>query len=175
MTRSQALKCLAVLAASYPRNGLEKHNLDTYALMLEDLDFVRVGEAMKRLTCKLKWFPSIAEIRAEVAEAELGDVLPAELAWGEVQKAIGRYGYSRMPEWSSNEMTAAVDAIGWRNICLDENVAATRARFIDAYGASRSRALTGLALGGHAQAPRRRIGRQAPIGELLRLGPVEDD
>ena len=53
-----------------------------------------------------------------------------------VQRAIGRIGSYQAPQFDCDEVQAAVEAIGWRAICLDENLSATRARWIDAYKAA---------------------------------------
>jgi len=169
MTEAEALSIVAVLAASYTKHDLTQANLNAYSAMLQDLDFVATGEAVKRLVCKAKWFPSISEIRTEVAEAKCAGIIEPELAWAEVLKAIGRYGLGGSPQWSTPVMAFAVDAVGWRSICLDENVASTRARFIDAYRATRLRAVDVQRLGTHA-VPGNRIGGSTSIRALLKGG-----
>lgn len=175
MKKAQALSCIAILAASYPRQELNPDTLNAYATMLQDLEFEAVDAAVKRIICSSKWFPTIAEIRAEVAEGECGDLAPAELAWGEVQRAIGRWGMYNTPQWSTPELAAAVDAIGWRTICTDTNVVSTRARFIDAYRVTRERRVQGYQLGAHApKALPSRTGQQLMLGELRMLTGGQD-
>lgn len=149
MTKAEALSCVAMLAASYPRHALTPVNLNAYAVMLEDLAFVDVSEAVKRLVCTSKWFPAIAEIRTEVAEAKCSELADPGLAWAEVLAMVSRCGYNGSPEWSSPAMADAVAAVGWRHICIDENIASSRARFVDAYRASRLRAVDVQRLGTH--------------------------
>lgn len=150
MTQGESLKCMSILAASYPRQALDEATLTTYATMLADLEFDAVQEAVKRIICTSKWFPSIAEIRAEVVSADTMHLPAPELAWGEVWKAIGRYGMNRKPEFSCPEIAAAVDAVSWRHICTDPNVTSTRARFTDAYRAIRESDTSSRQLGSHA-------------------------
>jgi hypothetical protein len=169
MTEGEALSLVAILAASYPKNDLSKANLAAYATMLQDLEFVATGEAVKRLICTAKWFPAISEIRTEVAEAKCVAIVEPELAWAEVLQKIGSCGLGGSPEWSTPVMAFAVDAVGWRAICLDENVASTRARFIDAYKAVRLRAVDVQRLGSHAM-PGKRLGRSTSIKALLKGG-----
>lgn len=150
MNKSEALKCLAILKASYPRQEIGAATIEAYSTMLADVDFLAVQEAIKRLICTSKWFPAIAEIREEIAKGATAGLPPVELAWGEVWKAISRYGMNRTPQFSCPEVAAAVDAIGWRHICLDENVTSTRARFTDAYRAVRDGRMQVHQLGSHA-------------------------
>jgi hypothetical protein len=165
------MKCLSILKASYPRQNLEKATIETYAAMLQDIEFEAAMGAVNRLVSSSKWFPSIAEIRAECT-ADIRSELPdPEQAWGEVQRAIGRWGMNRLPEWSCAQVGEAVDCVGWRTICLDENVMSTRRVFLDAYKGIRERVVTRAQLGAHA--PKRReltersgYGRLAPVLEL---------
>lgn len=150
MTKNEALKCLAILKASYPRQEIGRETFEAYSTMLADVDFEAAQAAVKRLICSSKWFPTISEIRAEVAQAATAGMPVPELAWGEVWKAISRYGMNRIPQFSCPEVAAAVDVIGWRTICLDENVMSTRARFVDAYRAYHEGARTVAQLGVHA-------------------------
>lgn len=149
MTKPEALKCLAILKASYPRQELEPATVETYAMMLDDVDFGEAQAAIKRLICESKWFPAIAEIRAEVARGATASLPAVEVAWGEVTKAISRFGMNRKPIFSCPEIAAAVDVLGWRNVCLDENTMSTRARFTDAYRAYRERRVSSVQLGRH--------------------------
>ena len=150
MKTDEALECLTVLAASYPRAEIEEATLVAYSSMLADVDGDQAQAAIKRIICTSKWFPTIAEIRAEIAEAATAQLPAVEIAWGEVWKAIGKYGMYRTPEFSCPEIAAAVDAISWRHICLDENVTSTRARFTDAYRSIREGRVEAAQLGAHA-------------------------
>lgn len=169
MTESEALKLVAVLAAAYPRQAMGQASIRAYASMLGDLDYPETDAAVRRIICSSKWLPSIAEVRAEVAEAACG-LEPGEMAWGEVQRAIGRWGAARTPEWSTPELAAAVGDIGWRNICHDTNVASTRARLIEAYRARRERALDGSRLGKYSPGKRRLDGGSVALKELVGNG-----
>lgn len=165
MTKTEALKCLSILKASYPRQELGRDTLEAYAAMLADIDFEAAQDAVRRLICGSKWFPSIAEIRAEVAQAAMANMPAPEIAWGEVWKAISRYGMNRQPQFSCPEVAAAVDVIGWRTICLDENVASSRSRFIDAYRSYHDGSRSAAQLGQHA------IGK-AELGERKGYQPL---
>lgn len=172
MTKAEALRLAAVLKAAWPREKVGSDTLQVYAQYLQDVPFEAAKAATDRLICSRKWFPTIAEIRAELAEAECAALPDPEVAWGEVLRAISRYGSYRTPEFEHPELAAAVDSLGWRNICLDENVMSTRARFIDAYRTIRERRVAGHQLGAYAPPERRLAGReggQKQLGAALRV------
>lgn len=167
MTEQQAISCVAILAGAYTRHEITRENLETYSEMLRDLDFEATQGAVKRLICKNKFFPAISEIRSEVANAACAGLLPAEIAWGEVLRQISKTGHSKIPTWSNPAMKAAVDAVGWRNICLTDNETSTRARFIDAYRAMRLHVVETVQLGDYVAPSRERVGGAKSIKELI--------
>lgn len=146
MTRTEALKLATVLRAAFPRQKLPEDTLEVYAELLGDLDFGVAKMAVMTLARTVDFFPSIAEIRNAVADIVSPRKLPEE-AWGEVQQAIGRIGAYRTPVFEDADTQRAVEIIGWQNVCLDENAAATRARFIDAYRGLAERTQQRIALG----------------------------
>jgi hypothetical protein len=136
MTKSEAMKLVALLQGAYPRMTFPPTTLEVYAMGMSDLPYDAAYNAVSRLVQTSKWIPTISEIREQVVEERAS--LPApEVAWGEVQRAIGRVGSYMTPVFECEEIDRAVRVLGWKNICLDENVASTRARFVDAYRALR--------------------------------------
>lgn len=137
MTKQEAMKLVALLKAGWPRQELGAETISLYADMLKDIPLAEAQAAVQRIVQTSKWFPTIAEIREQVAEARCA-LDPPELAWGEVQRAISSVGAYHQPLFDNPAIQRAVNAMGWRQICLDENLAATRARFVDAYKAARA-------------------------------------
>jgi hypothetical protein len=136
MNRADAIRIVAMLQGAYPRTALPDSTAEVYALTLNDLAYEDVKQAVAKLIQTSKWLPTVAEIRSLIVEERAS--LPApEVAWGEVQRAIGRVGSYMTPVFECEEIDRAVRVLGWKNICLDENVASTRARFVDAYRALR--------------------------------------
>jgi hypothetical protein len=96
----------------------------------------------------------VSDIRRTVIELEKGPVRPGGEAWGDVLRAIGRYGSHRAPgidfEFDDPEVARCVKALGWSNLCNSDadGQRADRARFIELYGV-------------HAAQERREL--QAPI------------
>ena len=140
MTPKETVKAMAMLRAAYPARELTKDTLALYAAGLQDLAPEGVYEVLKRHIATSKWFPAISELRETYLEAASN--LPTEEdAIAEVRSAMSKYSYTETPEWSCPEVREAVGVIGWRNWCLSENPASTRARFLDAYRNVRRRAM----------------------------------
>jgi hypothetical protein len=109
-----------------------------YEALLADLDYARCNAAVRVLLQSKNSIPAVADIRRVVLELERGPVRPSGEAWGEVLKAIGRYGAYRVPgvdfQFSDPEVARCVNALGWKVLCLSEDQTADRARFIELYG-----------------------------------------
>lgn len=121
MKQSEAAKLVAVLVASYPRQPMPPGTTEAYENMLADLPFAETGAAVERWIKTQKYFPTIAEIRGAVADAETGRMAPAE-AWVEVMEAVRRVGSYRTPKWSHPAIADAIRAMGgWQDFCASDD------------------------------------------------------
>jgi len=68
MTASEALKLFAILKATYPRQETNEATAEVYASFLSDLDYHATERAVRKIVATSTFFPTIAEIRREVAE-----------------------------------------------------------------------------------------------------------
>lgn len=147
MTKPETYKLVRVMlattgqAARHDKQALEAMVVAYHAL-LADLEYVRCNAAVRALLAvDSRWVPPVSEIRRVVLELERGPVRPGGEAWGDVLKAIGRYGGHRAPgvdfEFDDPEVARCVKALGWSNICNSDmdGQRADRARFIELYGA----------------------------------------
>lgn len=172
MTESEGLKIMAMIRGVWgAKQPLDADAIRIWPTLLADLQFSAVSSAVTRLAKTSKWLPTVAEIRAEVVE-ERTDLPEAEVAWGYVWRAISKYGERQRPKFEHAEILQAVDAIGWSSICLDENVASTRARFTDAYRAIRARRIE-LEVTGRYVAPDRQLEAAEPMAELHGTEPED--
>lgn len=133
MTASEAAKLVAVLLAAFPNARTTPQTSAAYEDMLSDLDYRAANAAVRRLVASCKFLPTIAEIRSACAELEHGTRRAGGEAWGDVLQAVSRFGYYRTPAFDDPVTARCVAALGWQNICLSENQAADRARFIEMY------------------------------------------
>lgn len=100
--------------------------------MLQDLSYQQTNAAIQKYMLTNKFPPTIADIR-ELAVAVLhGDLPDWGEGWEQVLRAIRMYGSYRVEEAmnSFDPITKrCVERLGFRNICMSENVANDRANF----------------------------------------------
>ena len=72
VNHNQLAASIAVLRLAYPRQDFPDAAVAFYVRQLVDLPPAEVEAAVDRLTKRSTWLPSIAEIRAECAEASCG-------------------------------------------------------------------------------------------------------
>lgn len=136
MNRSEVAALLAVCAAAYPHVNVSKETASLYAEMLADLDPQVAMGAVRRLIATSQFFPTVAAIR-EQAAAMVEPLAPSPAkAWAEVMAKMREVGRSTVPEWSHPTIAAAVATLGWRDLCMSDNQAVSRAHFWKVYDAA---------------------------------------
>jgi hypothetical protein len=104
--------------------------------MLGDLDYAVASMAVKKIIMQNTFPPAIAEVRKAAAELTNPENLTSSEAWGEVTRAIRNYGYYRGEEaLASLSPTTAqvVRYMGWREICMSEDIGVIRGQFLRMY------------------------------------------
>lgn len=138
-----------------------------WASMLEDVE-PRAGlAALKRHAATNKWPPSIAEIRAIVAESQHGRARTGAQAWEDVRRAIGSVGRNRAPTFTDPVTALVVNGLGWVELCNSENATADRARFIDAYEQHARRAAEDRSVASLPGVARPALPDAAPVSSLV--------
>lgn len=100
--------------------------------LLKDLDYQVAQAAIQKYMLTNKFPPTIADIREYAASVKTGEKPIWSDGWEEVLRAIRRYGSYRETEAlnSMSEITrTAVQRLGFRNLCMSENIMADRANF----------------------------------------------
>jgi hypothetical protein len=152
VSESEACKLLAVLCAAFPRMEIDPLGATAklYVSYLRELETDEATATVAELIATARFFPTIAEIRGCYAERSCAEMVSPELAWGMVLAEVRRVGHVGAFYFENPALSQAVRAIGWRHICTTGNEAATRARFCDAYGSLRGKAVKARQLGRHA-------------------------
>lgn len=138
MNKQEILKAVAPLQLAFKGN-LDDARMRLYVEMLSDIPPQILEAAVKKLIMTNKFLPSIAEIRETaygIKGTISGTAAPDESeAWGEVIKAIQSVGYYGKPKFSHEAITAAVNNIGWQDICTtpNEGTNTLRSQFRRAY------------------------------------------
>ena len=137
MNRKEALKLVGWATANFPH--LQERDLrptaELWAKLLADIPYEVAEKALMKVLVSCRHFPTVAEIREAAADLTNPVPSPAE-AWEEVLANISRYGHydaERGVKALSPVTSKAVRAIGYTEICLSENIDATRAHFFRVY------------------------------------------
>lgn len=137
MTDLQAKRLVAALAAAFTNNKLTDDSIRVYVSMLSDLDFDAANAGIARLVATAKFPPTIAEIREATLAMASGEVRAGGDAWGDLLKAVARWGRNRQPgkdfHFEDPVVAEVVAALNWRELCDSEHPEAARARFIQLY------------------------------------------
>ncbi len=136
MTKTQVIEMVGILSSVFPDQKWSEATCKAYEMFLVDLDYELAQSAIRRLASTQKFRPSVAEIRAAAADTALGEKRSGADAWGDVVKAIRHVGSYGAPKFDDPFTARAVEALGWRNLCLgDSSEASDRARFCEVYDA----------------------------------------
>ena len=151
MKPSEATDLIAILVDAFPKATIANNNATTYADFIKDLPYETTKQAIYGIIATATFFPSIAEIRAAVNDA-VNPAKSAEEAYTELNEKVRLYGHYGVPRpdggydpvpWSSTNIAAAIETIGYLNICQtpEKQDRILFAQFRDAYNnlATRSR------------------------------------
>lgn len=183
MNASEAQQVVTMLVTAFPTmtSKLTRAQLEdtmrVYREMILDLDQAVAAHAVRGLLATSKFLPTIAEVREACMIVKFGRRRPGGDAWGDVVKALKRYGYTRRPgidfQFEDPLVARAVGALGWSELCSSDNAVADRARFIELYDqlALNIRSDAQISAGVNSDqlepvAERRRLG-SVPLRELL--------
>lgn len=99
---------------------------------LQDIPFPVAEAALQKWVHTEKWSPSIAEIREMAATITSGEIPGWGDGWEKVLKAIrthGMYNISGALNSLDPLTRQAVERVGFREICMSENISVERANF----------------------------------------------
>lgn len=100
--------------------------------LLGDLDYAVLNAAIQKYMLTNKFPPTIADLREIATTISTGAIPDWGEGWEQVLNAIRKFGSYRETEAlaSMDELTqTCVRRIGFRNICMSENITADRANF----------------------------------------------
>ena len=134
MNKQEFGKFAMALRTYYPRETLLPNNeaIELWYRQLCDIPYDVAEVSLNKWVATNKWSPSIADIREMALEVKTGYRPDYGEGWEKVLKAISRYGsYEEGKALDSmDEVTRqCVKQLGWRNLCMSENIAADRANF----------------------------------------------
>ena len=134
MTKQEFSIFASALRTYYPREALlpNQQAMELWYRELQDIPYTVAEAGLRKWVATNKWSPSIADIREITVEVAHGDIAEWGEGWEQVLKAIRLYGTYREAEAMSSldELTrTCVERLGFKNICMSENIATERANF----------------------------------------------
>lgn len=136
MNREQFVKGLKYLSLAYNKE-FDEEQASVWYDFFKDVDFEIFRQAVKRIIPKSKYLPSIAELRGEIAQMTNPILqLNVDDEWSNVIEKIRRHGtYITTEEFNKfHEITLkVVKTIGWRRLCLSENIEFERKTFYEMF------------------------------------------
>ena len=131
------MKIVATMKSIWPSESFlpDEYSIKVWYKLLSDIPYTNLGTAVHMLAVRTKFPPSVAEIREMVCQAQSVGEDWSE-AWGNVLKAIGRFGQYQEEEAMavlSDKAAAVVRQLGWKSLCQSDNLVADRAHFQRAY------------------------------------------
>ncbi|WP_028609211.1 replicative helicase loader/inhibitor [Paenibacillus harenae] len=145
MKRAEIIKLVGICSLNYrnwPEAGKEEALISLWETMLDDIDYEIGRIVIKKFMSESVYPPTIADIRARIADVTTVRSKPGIEAWGDVKLAIRKYG-SYNEKKAMDSLTGVtrkvVDSIGFRTLCLSENEMADRAHFLKVYDTMQKR------------------------------------
>ncbi|MGM0409272.1 MAG: replicative helicase loader/inhibitor, partial [Bacillota bacterium] len=102
MNKKEFMIITEIIMSFFPKFEKKINNetrLKIWYEMFEDLNFKNAQLALKKVLVESKYMPTVSEIRQAVADIENPDnKITGSEAWGQVKKAISKYGRYREKE-----------------------------------------------------------------------------
>lgn len=158
INRKDIVETISLLKITYP-SALKDLSEQELSLMIDvwTRDFENTpkeifNKAINNIRNKNRFFPSIADIKEEIAKMKIGDIPEAEDEWQEVISAVHRWGSYRQAEALEDlkPYTAKiVGYIGYMNICTatKEEQVWNKKEFIEEYNALKDKEIVNLQIG----------------------------
>lgn len=124
----------SALKTYYPKEKIlpNEQAMELWFNQLQDIPYKVAELTLNKWVATNKWSPSIADIREQAAGIIQGESKDWGEAWQEVLRCISKYGFYREEEalYSMDKLTRkVVRRLGFKNICLSEDIQVDRANF----------------------------------------------
>lgn len=138
MTKDEFGRIANAIRTAYSNDKFlpNKEAIELWYQFFKDLPYEAVYTALMKWIATEKWIPSIAELRKNAFTVVNGELPTADDAWGKVLTAVRDHGiYDQKGAMDSlDDITRnVVRKIGFRNICLSENIGIERSNFLKMY------------------------------------------
>lgn len=163
------------LRTYYPREQIlpNQQAMELWYREVQDIPFPVAEAALRKWVSTNKWSPSIADIREMTADIQHGEIPDWGEAWESVLKSIrkhGMYNIKGAMESLDPLTRQAVERIGFRELCMSENIAVDRANFRMVFETLQKREKTKQQLALPLREAIDRIQLQSMDNGMLRIG-----
>jgi len=150
MTENETLKLMLLIKAEYQRESAETNETTTklqaqlWFKMLNEFDFNLVLNSFQKHISSSEgmYKPSIHHLLKNINALTNGETKTHGEAWEEVMKNVRKFGLYNQADGLNNLDTFTrkiVEQIGYKEICLSENIDIIRAQFRKAYESTEKR------------------------------------
>lgn len=140
MNEDELSRIVAFVALQWPAFKPTEEQTAAWEPIIGDLSYAGTKAAVISLAAEGRDFaPNAGLLRQRTLELTTEGVPEIDRAWAEVLEQVAMTGYYRIPTFSHPAIAAAVDAMGWRNICISEDQMADRAHFLKLYAVTFAR------------------------------------
>ncbi len=134
MTKQEFSTLAMAIRTFYPKENILPNApaMELWFRELQDIPYQVAEAALRKWVSTNKWSPSIAELREVAATVSNGEIAEWGEGWEKVLNAIRKYGMYNIggAMASLDPMTrTAVERVGFREICMSENISVERANF----------------------------------------------
>ena len=134
MTKQEFSTFVMAMRTYYSKENIlpNQQAMELWYQELQDIPFEVAQAGLRQWVATNKWSPSIAEIREMTSTVQHGELPDWGDGWEQVLKAIRKYGMYQIGEAmdSFDDITRqCVERLGFRNICMSENINQDRANF----------------------------------------------
>lgn len=134
MNKKEFALFASALRTYYPREKLlpNEQAMELWFNQLQDIPYKLAELTLNKWVATNKWSPSIADIREQALGITQGAAIDWGEAWQSVLRAISKYGsYQELEALESMDETTrrVVERLGFRNICMSEEIQVDRANF----------------------------------------------
>ena len=149
MNRQETARILVILRTVWPDIPATDDTVTAWSWAFEREPYSAVEDAAKRYMRTGTFAPKPAELLALIGTQRVGPDLVPEAAWTEVLAEVRRVGHYRASErqFSHPLIAEAVNAIGWRDICLSESPDIVRSQFTKTLRTLTDRAIRQVQMG----------------------------
>ena len=130
-------KGMLMLSNQFPNVILNEERVTMWGQMVSDMTDEQFIKGVKTFCLNHKEIFPNTNVIAYIREYGLIDKnrKNSAEAWGDVLLKVRHTGIYQTPTFTDELIKKAVDCVGWRDICLSENISVERAHFLKAYDA----------------------------------------